>query len=270
MTSNMEYEFEFGLKTPTLGELMLITPLYRYKTKTKFETLPTPKGKKVGSIFEGMAEVIYTDNPINEEYTIKKYGKFEKPIFENVIKAWLKCFDMKHNNYIPWVNFNLNDLLFGRNYLSKYKNPIIISPFSGGYDPKLQQSCNLRMPSLDGWQKIIDEYKHKYTFIAVSDEHKLLKNIEILDFNLTFREIASIIKAAGLYIGVESGMYHLAIASGAMCVCLIQDKENWETSWRQGGIFMPNFLYTDDMWIHEPKRSYYLEYNSFDKINNLL
>jgi hypothetical protein len=126
------------------------------------------------------------------------------------------------------------------------------------------------MAPLDRWQKIIDEYKHKYTFIALSDEHKLFKNIEVLDFNLTFREIASIIKAAGLYIGVESGMHHLAIASGAMCVCFIQDEKNWETSWRQGGIYVPNFLYTDDMWIHEPKRSYYLDFNSFDKLKDIL
>jgi ADP-heptose:LPS heptosyltransferase len=266
----MEYEFEFGLKNPLLGELMLYTPLYRYKKKTKFEILPTQRGKKVGSIFEGMTEVIYTDDPIDEEYTIKKYGKFEKPVFENVIKAWFKCFDIKHNNYIPWINFNLDDLVFGRNYLSKYKNPIIISPFAGGYNPKSQQRCDLRMAPLDRWQKTIDEYKNKYTFIALSDEHKLFKNIEVLDFNLTFREIASIIKAAGLYIGVESGMHHLAIASGAMCVCFIQDKENWDTSWKQGGIYIPNFLYTDDMWIHEPKRSYYLDFNSFDKLKDVL
>jgi ADP-heptose:LPS heptosyltransferase len=266
----MEYEFEFGLKNPLLGELMLYTPLYRYKKKTKFEIVPTQRGKKVGSIFEGMTEVIYTDNPIDEEYTIKKYGKFEKPVFENVIKAWFKCFDIKHDNYIPWINFNLDDLVFGRNYLCKYKNPIIISPFAGGYDPKSQQRCDLRMAPLDRWQKIIDEYKDKYTFIALSDEHKLFKNIEVLDFNLTFREIASIIKAAGLYIGVESGMHHLAIASGAMCICFIQDEKNWDTSWRQGGIYIPNFLYTDDMWIHESKRSYYLDFNSFYKLKDIL
>lgn len=260
----MEYEFEFGLKVPVLGELMLFTPLYRYMNKTKFEIVPTSRGKKVASIFYGMTEVIYTDSPIDQEYTIKKYGKFEKPIFENTIKAWFKCFDIKHNNYIPWINFNLDDLVFGRNYLLKYKNPIIISPFSGGFNPKLQQPCNLRMAPLDQWQRIIDAYKDKYTFIALSDEHRLLKNVEILDFNLTFREVASVIKAAGLYIGVESGMHHLAIASGATCICFIAGL-GWE-----GGVWMPNFLYTDDMWIHEPKRSYYLDFNSFDKLRDIL
>jgi hypothetical protein len=59
-------------------------------------------------------------------------------------------------------------------------------------------------------------------------------------------------------------MHHLAISSGATCICFIAGL-NWE-----GGVWMPNFLYTDDMWIHEPKRSYYLDFNSFDKLKDIL
>lgn len=260
-----KYDLEIGTKIPVLSETMLLTPLFRYNKNAIFLSPPTLAGKKVGSIFENMIDVLYTDQPIDMNDAIEKYGKInEKSIspHEFTIKKWMKIFDIKHDNFIPWLSFAEEDDIFAKYILNSLdKQPIIINPFVGDYSPDKE---NPRMIDITLWQNLINDYKHKYTFITLSDKHKILKDVMVISDTTTFKQIGTIIKEAGLFLSIENGAFHIGVASGAKCICIMKDFP------MNGTVWMPNFLYSDDMWTYEEKRVHYIMEKNFNNLKDIL
>jgi len=259
------YDLEIGTKIPVLSETMLLTPLFRYNKNAIFYSPPSLAGKKIGSIFENMIDVLYTDQSIDMQDAIKKYGKLsEQSISQNefTIKKWMKIFNREHDNLIPWLSFMEEDLEFARHILNSLdKQPIIINPFTGDYDPSKD---NPRLIDIKKWQELINKFNKKYTFISISNPYNTLKDIITISDTTTFKQIAAIIKEAGLFLSIENGAFHVGVASGAKCICIMKDFPI------NGKVWMPNFLYTDNMWVYEEKRVHYIIEKEFDKINNIL
>lgn len=260
-----KYDLEIGTKIPVLSETMLLTPLFRYNKNAIFHSPQTLDGKKIGSIFENMIDVLYTNEPIDMCDSIEKYGKVaEKSIspHEFTIKKWMKIFNIEHDNLIPWLSFTEEDIEFAKHILNNLdKQPIVINPFIGDYSPDKE---NPRMIDITLWQNLINDYKHKYTFITLSDKHQILKNTMVIGNNTTFKQIGAIIKEAGLFLSIENGGFHVGVGSGAKCICVMKGFP------MNGTVWMPNFLYLDNMWKYEEKRVHYIMEKDFDNIKNML
>lgn len=78
------------------------------------------------------------------------------------------------------------------------------------------------MLDFEKWEEILYVLKNKYTILSTGfkENHYNLKYTTPV-YDLKIREIAALMRACGKCIMVESGMFHLGVASGAFCFGII-------------------------------------------------
>lgn len=246
-----------------LGETFCLTPLFRYNRKSEMHFLNNEHGNKCASVFDGMCDIKIFDDPKLVNHQVLPYGDISKQKNgRHQILNFLEMFGIEHDNYIPWIDLQIEDLTRAKKLLANYKNPITIAPVSGGFSVGCSNALS-RMISTEEWQKIVDYLNNSgfdVIYITAPNNTIPLKDVNILtDFN--YRELAAIMKICGIHIGVENGLFHAAVASGAKCLGIVPS-----FGWN-GHLFFDSFAYTENMWIHEPNR---VKYYLFDEINKLI
>lgn len=248
-----------------LGETFCLTPLFRYNRNSEMHFLNNEHGVKCYSVFDGMCHAKIFDDKSKVHHQVEPYGDISKERSDcHQVKNFLKIFGFEHDNYIPWIDLTPKDIINAKRALSIFKNPITISPVSGGHKNNCPNALS-RMIPMEHWQQMIYQLKDLYGFdvicIASPDDIPPLEGVTMFtEFN--YRQLTSIIKCCGIHIGIENGVFHAAVASGAKCFGIVPS-----FGWN-GHLFFHSFAYTDDMWIHEPVRAKYYLFNQLNELIN--
>ncbi len=238
----------------------MATPIFRYNRNSTIQFYNTDRGRELAEIFNGMGKIEFVDEPIKLEDSISIFGqKSVGDDYIHICKMYVNAHNMRHDNYIPWMNFTIKEILWAKKYLSKFKNPVCICPVTGQFNRDFKPENHPRMMSLVSWHNIVGELKnlgHEVLYFTKKDNlSPIADTFPVTDLSL--RQMCALFKVSGIYIGLENGMHHGAVAAGATTFCFILDDIN--------KYFWPNTVYTDDMWIHEPKRVNYYTFNEVDR-----
>lgn len=223
------------------------------------------KGNKnahnVGSVFKNIARFEEIESYIEKDFN------WYAPRLKNSHSIFniLDMAGMETDNYIPYIKLDEEEINWGLQFCSQFeKPPIVLCPISGGF----YNNCPLalgKMLSFETWDKICEELSRKYTilYFALSHNfHPIKHTFRCLDFSL--RNQCSIMRACGKFIGIESGLTHAAVASGAFCHILVP------SFGYSNGLLFDNYAYKPEMWKYETYRIKYYQFQDYlEVLNNL-
>lgn len=254
----------FGIPNkPDLGDTLLITPLFKHNPGCTIEFERTAIGVQNASLFEGLAEIKYVNKVKTEaEYFEMNGGSIDRrDRFGHACKAYASMMGMDDiDDFIPYIHITDKDKEFANKFLEGLKNPITLTPVAGGFKKNCQLALS-RMLSQEKWNEITEELSKNHDILYFSEtgtNYPIKNTIEV--FGLTKREMAAIFNKCKLNIGIENGLLHLALASGATICSLIAGTKN------EGGLWFPNYGYTNDMWKNEPCRAFYCLFERYRDI----
>jgi len=171
------------------------------------ETIALNKRKKYLGRFWGF----YFDKKYSRFIGLDKFNEYEKHI------DLLKYFDNEKEIVFSDNIFDNGKYIPNNTYL----NSIVIAPFSSEKNRDWQP---------DKFKKIISTLNSKYHIVLIGSkeqEKSLLElkgtnhGVSILAGELKLNEIPTIIKASRLFIGLDSGMTHIALKAGVPLVAII-------------------------------------------------
>ncbi len=251
--------FRFGVYHKRgIESTFMVTPVFRYHRDAIIEFHDTERGRVLADIFTGMGHIRFVKDPITIEEAFARYGNPKaQDHCAHICKMHVDAMAMGHNNYIPWMVFSPADILFAKRFLAQFRNPIVICPVAGAAVQNPGGEGYGRMMPMASWQRIVDALRdeHDFVYFTKEDNHIPLKHTHPV-LNLSLRQMCAVFKVAQIYLGIENGLHHGAIAAGAHTRCFIN------LNLRQ--FFAPNTFYTDDMWWDEPKRVQYYSYSGVD------
>lgn len=230
----------------------MATVLCRNNPNVIFEFKPDERGRDLSSIFDGIAKIQFTEKPITFEQSLELFGNRQKYNPQaHICQMYLDTFEGNNDNYIPFMRFSQKDVEKSYKILTKFNRPIIINPMAGQYKLNGDINKHYRMMPIDKWNEIISSLKmrgHDILYVGRSDNYIPLERTEQF-FNLSLRETMALIKVCGFYLGIENGMFHGAVASGAKCFLFIPSVND---DYRK--FFWPNFVYKPEFWRFERQR----------------
>lgn len=245
---------------PDLGDTLLLTPLFKNNPGT-IEFNRTPRGVQISELFRGLANIKFVDKVLPESEYFTKYGDITKKLpLSHACKNYCSIFGVETNNFIPKVILAEEEKQFAREFIKDLKNPITITPITGAF-PNDPQKTNTWMLNQEKWNELTAELSKKHDILYFSGPGtKFPINNTIELFSMDVRKMCAIFNICGRNIGIENGLLHAAIASGATTYNLVHT-----FGWGYN-IYAPNYIYTDDMWTNEPKRAFYFLMDDYKKI----
>lgn len=222
-----------------LGDNLSFTPLMR-AAPCRLHLYNDDAVRSIGSLFDGMAEVIY-DNAapiaspeaaIAGPHSLKLLYQFGHPFA----------------NAIPSIKLTADEIEWARAFTADMVNPCIIKAST--------QKPNYRTPPVEIMQSIIDSNPGT-TFLmsGLSSNHPKnnfvnvpLKGAYML-WDYPVRKLAAIYHAVGHYIGPDTGDYHLMLAVGGKTDVLVP-RSNSEYP-------HIHFHYSPICWVGEKVRARY-------------
>ena len=126
------------------------------------------------------------------------------------------------DDYIPYIKLNDEELDWGLKFCAQFDKPAIaLCPFSGGYHKNCPNALG-KMAPIEVWNILLKELSKKYTILCFgikNNNYPIDNTVQCLDFSI--RRQCAIMRACGKFLGIESGLTHAAIASGAFCHVLV-------------------------------------------------
>lgn len=258
-TGMIHTPLRFGVPHHTgIESTFLATVVFRYNRNAIIEFRDTDRGRQLATVFEGMGQIQFVKEPISLEESIRLYG--DPALQDNqahIAEMYVRSLQLNHSNYIPWVALRPDEILWAKRYVAQFRNPICLCPAAG--DASSNPDGFKRMLPERGWSRIVDALHGQYDFIyfTKADNHFPIKHTTPV-FELTLRQMCAVFRVAGIYLGIECGLHHGAIAAGAYSKCLINPN--------QTEYFAPNTVYTPGMWQEEPKRVEYYPFSRVDAV----
>jgi hypothetical protein len=236
------------------GDLLMLTPICRY-----FDCIVElhPEFERFKDLFEGIAEVEIKDPTI----WLMNTGECNHA----TISKLLNFISLEHIpliNNLPYVKVMYEDIKWAKEYLDSLnlqKPPIVLKPnCSISY-------TNVREMSIDNWKEIIEVYKETYSILefGTSDNFTYFENtIAIPD--LTIKQLKGMYYLIGKYIGVDTGDYHLMLATGGSVIVLLPFIFEWVDN-GFGSVYDPR------QWQYRNDKCQYVEFKYYKTIieNNL-
>jgi hypothetical protein len=247
-----------------IGELPFLSVLCRYK-KVIVQCFNNTESIRRASILKYVANDIQIVDKYSEINTIESFhGKYNNEHFCKDLLSRVQDLSGEEN-LIPYVKLSKSEIDYGLKFCSKFDKPVIIfNPIPGGYHLTCPTAL-YKMLDFKKWEEILFELSKKYTIIHVSRFENSIDfpyTIKNEDLSLNMRKLIAVLRISGKYVGIESGMLHLAIAAGAFCFSIIPHNDGYHN-----GINWQNWIYTEDMWKFEPCR---IKYYIFDEYKNIL
>ena len=167
------------------------------------------------------------------------------------------------DDYIPYIKLNDEELDWGLKFCAQFDKPAIaLCPFSGGYHKNCPNALG-KMAPIEVWNILLKELSKKYTILCFgikNNNYPIDNTVQCLDFPI--RRQCAIMRACGKFLGIESGLTHAAIASGAFCHVLAP------SFGYSNGLLFDNYAYKPEMWKYENCRvKYYLIKDFMDALN---
>lgn len=247
-----------------LGETFFYTVLCKKNPNIVIDIVKkNPNAYNIASVFNNIAKFNEIETYIEKDFNFYKSRLQGSHAVLNI----LDCCGMETDDYIPYIKLEQEEIDFGLKFCSNFEKPcIVFCPISGGYSniPKCSLALGKMLPP-EKWKEIIQKLSKKYTILycAMSkNQYKIENTIECFDFPMRIQ--CSIMRACGKFLGIESGLTHAAVASGAFCHVLVP------SFGYSNGLLFDNFSYKAEMWKYETCRvKYYHFQNHLEVLNNL-
>ena len=250
----MSSEIVMGCWGGGIGDNMQITPIFKHFRNSTIEIVNNEQGYRAAEIYKGMATIVMKDNPIRQEKSFEIYGNPNKHnAFENGAQNYLNIFSITDVTPIPWIVLTTEELLWARSFLSLFKNPLGFCCTNSNFKNPSGIDYYKQFP-FHMWKEILEVYQKRYDilqFASISDEIIGYPGV-IPIYGLTLRQAASCFKIIGRYLGIDTGLYHLALAAGAKVKTLVP------TFGFAPNYYFPNWSYTPEMFGGECRAQYYL------------
>jgi len=237
-----------------LGDNLWITPACKF-VPINVSLYDEPFSRSISRIYDNIAEVSF----INSQKQNFIYDRYEHKTIQ-----WLKYIgiDYQDKNIIPEIKLTKEEELFGVEYIKNIPNPIIVkNENSGTWDAK-NTRAHYVCPDEREMQSIVDDlirqgktpmqFGLNDNFFGLGETHLRPLKGTIQTKGLTVRQLASIYKAVGYYIGGDTGDYHLMLSVGGLAEVLIPEQSE------QFGYIYYNLFYRPDMFGKDPIRVQYL------------
>lgn len=255
---------------PSISEFPCLTVICKKNPNITVEVeKENQRAMEVASIFKGMAKIIEVERESKDwDDTVDCYPKTNP--FAHMSEIFLDMSAMESDDLIPYILLTDEELQRAFEFTSKLeKPPLFINAFTGGYKNKCPLAA-IKMLDFEKWEEILYVLKNKYTILSTGfkENHYNLKYTTPV-YDLKIREIAALMRACGKCIMVESGMFHLGVASGAFCFGIIPGY-GYIAADANNGTLSSNYIYEDTFWKHETKRvKYILKHNYKDILKYL-
>lgn len=215
----------------SLGDCLFLTPVIQALAekgeKTTVQMHTETQSREVSVIFEGLADVEFTDTPVPRLYILNK-DKVHSA------KRALHQLGFYNHSCIPKIKLEETELNWATSYLSKFINPIILVNDGGGTsDPTNYRAKYVKGPP-DNMQKMADFCILKgYTVLQFGHKREILgsgyKSFTPLDGaihirNLDIRQQAACFSIIRRIIAFDSGLQHLMLSVGGQAVVSIPDE----------------------------------------------
>ena len=244
----------------SLAETFYYTTLCKVNPNIIINPVKTnPNAYNIASVFKNIATIEEID-----EYKWNDFTWYAPRLqLAHTVFNILDMAGVESQDYIPYIKLDEEEINWGLKFCSQFdKPPIVFCPIAGGYHKNCANALG-RMLGKEKWDMILKELSKKYTilyFARKNNSYKIDNAVECTDFPI--RNQCSIMRACGKFLGIESGLTHAAIASGAFCHVAIPS-----LGYHQG-ILYSNFAYVPEMWKFEQSRvKYYLFDNYLDILN---
>lgn len=257
----------FGVQDGSLGDAVNLLPVVN---QSNF-TLQTDNYNTRYQIFQENCpiEIVCENELIREEKSIELFGDVTKkqPLIHSCIN-WCNIFGINTNDYIPKINITTHEKIWAATFCKRFTKPIIVfTPVCAGFAKDPTDARKFRTFPFEYWVKILDALSDKYDIIYCSkeDEYVAFNGKYTPVLNLDVRKTAALLNYSKLYLGIDTGVQALAVASGATIHTLVPT-----FSWGPNYYF-PCFGYVKEMWLNEPCRSNYYLFQDWQRvISNLL
>jgi hypothetical protein len=241
----------------SLAETFYYTTLCKVNPNIVINPVKTnPNAYNIASVFKNIATIEEID-----EYKWNDFTWYAPRLqLAHTVFNVLDMAGVQSQDYIPYIKLDEEEINWGLKFCSQFdKPPIVFCPIAGGYHKNCPNALG-RMLNKEKWDIILKELSKKYTilyFARKNNSYKIDNAVKCTDFLI--RNQCSIMRACGKFLGIESGLTHAAIASGAFCHVVIPSFGYHE------GILYSNFAYIPEMWKFEQSRvKYYLFDNYLD------
>lgn len=243
----------------SLGDCLYITSAFRY-IDGKVILHNDEQSKQVGLIFNNICEVEYSDNPPERPDNIIK--DFPSNFFEvHRSRKILLSLGIQNSISVPFIKLTKEEVEWAKQFLNKYKNPIVIVNDNSGNWDKTNIRANYVRPPIKLIEEICNNFiSNNYTplqFGRKEDNKFTPLNNSIQIRGLSIREIAACYSIIKKYIGGDTGDYHLMLAAGGFANVLIPDES------KDLGYIYNDLLYKPENFENNVSRVNYINYNQF-------
>lgn len=166
-----------------LGDLLVMLRYRQFKNDIVI-TLPT-KASHLAPLFYGVAPVFVTDNPAG------------------IPKA--------RPGAIPTLELTAAEILDGEAWASEFYNPVILKVNCAKRWTHIRETDHLK------WQALVDSMPGRQFIQLGIQSHFRPLNGTVKLLGLDVRKMAALMKAIGIYVGVDTGEMHMAMAVGCKC-----------------------------------------------------
>ena len=254
-----------NISNGNLGDSILMTSLFKNNREGNLTFLDVPEVHRLEEVFYNFNVKI-------------KYNKEVPPTINSnhkthICQQYLDKFNITDSNCIPKINVRKEELVWAKDFLSKYENPLAIVTNNNGTGDKTNFWAQYRTPNSQLIDILLSQYGKKYTLLHFGLSRNFTKNnyrvdvdsfiknercVDILDLPLS--KLIACYSVIGKYLGGDTGDYHLMLAVGGKCNVLVPEHHD-------AGYNHISYLYTDELWKNERVR---VKYNLFkDYLNNL-
>lgn len=160
----------------------------------------------------GIVDADEIDREIMEKVVLEQDNYCQ---FGHVMENICRCYALKPRKLKPSLFLSVEEMACGVEELSRFKRPIVCLHPSG-------KSASLPESPwfIDRWLEIIDTLKGKVSFIQLGKYDTDHKQLHIHSPKTTLRQAMSLIWAADVFVGFDSGLSHMATAFDKPAVVL--------------------------------------------------
>lgn len=245
-----------------LGDALWLTPLARYIPDLIIQMRTSDKrSRAVAPIFDGLCKVEFIENPSEPN---------KSKLDVHVARKILYAYGIVGRNSIPKIILKEEEILWAKEFLKDYKNPVcIINNNSGTNDPdnfRAKYVC----PPHEAMQEIANHFiKNGKTVLQFGPDSKYYDRDPFVPISgavhirgLDVRQLAACYAVVDKMISGDTGDYHLMLAVGGQTITLVP-YENYHLGYVYSDLL---YGYSADDWEGETPRCAYLNYKDYKAI----
>lgn len=246
----------------SLGDALWLTPIMKARKDIIVQMHPDQQSRDVSVVYNGLAQVEFTDNPAEKLYHINNEQT-------HYAQKALNQLGITEVNCLPEILLTKEEIEWGREFLKQYEDKkllIILNDNSGHKDP-----TNIRaryvQPRASLMQQLVNNYieKEGYTILQFGrkedDRFTPLDNtIKIRGLNI--RQLAACYALIGQIISSDTGDYHLMLSVGGKALVLVPPES------KELGYVYKELHYTPELFKGETVRARYIDYTNGNFIYN--